>query len=337
MKIGIVGAGSMGHLHAASWAELRTIGAEPIGILANHPHGPVSQIAKAHGLRVYESYDALVADVDIVDLCVPTDLHHPMAMQAASARKHLVVEKPIALTVADGRAMIDACAAAGVRLFIAMVLRYVPQYAAASQVVLGGQIGKPAVMRLTRASYQPRKAIDNWFVDEARSGGMILDLMIHDYDYARWLAGNVVRVYARSVRALRPEAPGDYALVTLRFANGGIAHIEGGWAYPPGNFRTSIDIAGTDGVLEWTSDTAEPLHTYLAHPPATEAADVGVPASLAEESPFTAELRHFYTALLNNQPFSVTAEDGLAALQIALAARESLRTGRSITINQEAI
>lgn len=337
MKIGIVGAGSMGHSHAPAWTALKSIGAELAGITANRPDGAAAKLAEQYGLRVYSHYEDLLADVDIVDLCVPTDLHARMTIQAAQAGKHVVCEKPIALTLADGRAMIDYCEAYGVRLFIAMVLRFVPQYSTAQQTIASGALGTPAVIRLTRASYQPRKVVDNWFVDEQRSGGIILDLMIHDYDYARWIVGDVLRVFAKSVRAARPDAPGDYALVTLRFANQAIAHIEGGWAYPPGHFRTSIDIAGTDGVLEWNSDTSDPLHTYLLNAPTQEAADVGLPAAFVAESPFTAELRHFYDALVNNKPFSVTAQDALAALQIGLAARESLKTGRSVTINQEAI
>ena len=337
MKIGIVGAGSMGHAHASSWADLKGLGAEVVGIAANRPDGTASQLADKYGTRVYDSFEALVPDVDIIDLCVPTDLHREMTIQAARAGKHVICEKPIALSVADGRAMIDTCAAASVRLLIGHSLRFTSQYSVAQQSVAAGQIGKPCVLRLTRAAYQPRKATDNWFVDESRSGGMILDLMIHDFDYARWIAGNVVRVFAKSVRASRPDAPGDYALVTLRFVNGAMALIEGGWAYPPGNFRTSIDIAGTDGVLEWNSDTADPLHTVLLNPPDKEAADVGLPPALVAETAVTTELRHFYRAIVDGNPASVTAEDGLAALQIGLAARESLRSGRSVTINHEAI
>lgn len=337
MKIGIVGAGSMGRTHAPAWVDLKPLGAELVGMVSRRPASDAEALVKQHGGRVFSSYEALLKEVDIIDLCVPTDLHSQMAIQAAKAGKHIVCEKPIALTLADGRAMIDAARAANVRLFVAMVLRFVPQYMAAQQTIAAGMVGKPAVIRLTRAAYQPRKAEDNWFVDENRSGGMVLDLMIHDYDYARWIAGNAVRVFAKSVRATRPDAPGDYALVTIRFASGAMAHIEGGWAYPPGMFRTSIDIAGTEGVLEWTSDTSDPLHTYLVETPKQEAADVGLPSSIVAESPFTVELRHFYEALTQNKPFSPTAEDALAALQIGLAARESLKTGRAVTINQEAI
>jgi predicted dehydrogenase len=336
MRVGIVGAGSMGHVHAPAWKNLASKGVELVGIQSAHGSN-AEKLVSQYNTKAYTSYKALLADVDIVDLCIPTDLHREMTIQAAQARKHVVCEKPIALTVEDGRAMIHACDRAGVRLFIAHVLRFVPQYASAQAIVASGQIGKPGVVRLTRASYQPRKAQGNWFLDEARSGGMILDLMIHDYDFARWLCGDVRRVFAKSARAIRPDAAGDYVLATLRFVSGAIAHLEGGWAYPPGFFRTSMDIAGTAGVLEWSSDKSEPIETHLAVQPAQETAEVALAPSLELESPFSLELRHFYDALVNQQPFSITARDALAALQIGLAARESLRTGRAITLNQEAL
>jgi predicted dehydrogenase len=336
MRVGIVGAGSMGNVHAPAWKSLAAKGAELVGIHAARSTS-AQELAAKYGAKAYPTYESLLDEVDIVDLCVPTDLHREMAVKAAAAGKHIICEKPIALTLDDGRAMIEACDKAGVRLFIAQVLRFVPQYASAQSVVASGQIGKPAVMRLTRAAYQPRKAVDNWFTDEKRSGGMILDLMIHDYDYARWLAGDVKRVFARSVRATRPDAPGDYALVTLRFESGAIAHIEGGWAYPPGFFRTSLDIAGTGGLLEWSSDNSEPIHTHLAAPPKEQVAEVGLAPSIETETAFDFEIRHFYDALVNDKPFSVSARDGLAALQIGLAASESLRSGRAVTLNQEAL
>jgi len=336
MRIGIVGAGLMGDTHAPAWKRLTEQGAELIGVHAAHVDS-AQALATQYGIKTYSSYEALLDAVDVIDLCVPTDLHRDMTIKAARAGKHVLCEKPIALTLEDGRAMIDACEKANVRLFIGQVLRFVPQYASAQVVVASGQIGAPAVIRLTRAAYQPRKAQDNWFIDEARSGGMILDLMIHDFDYARWIAGDVKRVFAKSARTLHPDAPGDYALATLRFDSGAIAHIEGGWAYPPGFFRTSIDIAGTDGLLEWSSDNSEPIRTHLASQPSQQAAEVGLPASLETETPFDAEIRHFYDALVNDKPFFVSARDALAALQIGLAARESLRTGQAVTINQETL
>jgi len=336
MRVGIVGAGSMGYAHAPAWKAAAPLGAELVGLVARHPD-TANALAKQYGLRVYDRYEDLLRDVDIVDICTPTNLHCEMTLKAAEAGKHVICEKPIALTLEDGRRMIHACDKAGVRLFIGLVVRFIAHYAAAQQAVAAGQIGKPGVIRLTRAGYQPRKSLDNWFTDESRSGGMILDLMIHDYDYARWLAGNVRRVFAKSVRAVQRDAPGDYALVTLRFDSGAIAHIEGGWAYPPPFFRTSFDIAGTEGLIAWSSDGSEPVNMHLMNPPQQSAAEVAVPVAMDETGPFALEIRHFYQSLTSSQPFSVTAEDALAALQIALAVRESLRTGRSVTINQEAI
>lgn len=337
MRVGLVGAGSMGQAHAAGWKTLAGRGVEIVGVVANRPDGTGAKLGQQYGLKVYDRYEDLVADSDVMDICTPTPLHHEMVLKAAQAGKHIMCEKPIALTLEQGREMIRVCQWGNVRLFIAMVVRFFAQYRAAQAAIAAGQIGKPCVIRLTRAAYQPRKAYDNWFLDEKRSGGLVVDMMIHDFDYARWLAGNVTRVFAKSVRTQRPDAPGDYALVTLRFDSGAIAHIEGGWVYPEGIFRTSLDVAGTEGVIEWKSDDTNTVYTHLAKPPTQQAAEVGLPVSATAESPYTTEIHHFYDALVNNKPFLVTPEDGLAALQISLAAKESLRTGRSVTINQEAI
>lgn len=332
MRVGIVGAGSMGNTHAVGWS---ATDAELVGVVANRD-GTGEGLAEKYGCKVYSNYETLLNDVDIIDICAPSDLHYEMVLKAAAAKKHIICEKPIALTVAHGQAMIDACNKAGVRLFIALVVRFIPEYSAAQQVVASGQIGKPGVIRLTRASYQPRKAKDNWFLDESRSGGMILDLMIHDYDYARWLAGDVTRVFAKSVRAGRPDAPTDYALVLLRFASGAIGHIEGGWAYPVGMFRVGMDIAGTDGVIEWHSDSTVTMRAHLHEVASGSVSDVALRVPISAEDPYTTEIKHFYDCLLHDKPFLVTPEDALAALEIGLAARESLKTGRPVTIKREA-
>lgn len=334
MRIGLVGTGSMGHAHTPAWQHLQHIGAELVGVLSNRQETREA-FAREYGIKPYSSLDALIDDVDILDICVPTNLHKEMTIKAAHAGKHVICEKPIALTVADGKAMIQACEQAGVRLFIAHVVRFISAYRAAKDAIDAGNIGKPCVIRLTRAGYQPRKTVDNWFVDESRSGGMMLDLMIHDYDFARWIGGDVTRVFAKSLRGKEANAPVDYALTTLRFAHGAIAHIEGGWAYPPGFFRTSMDIAGTDGLIEWMSDNAQTLHTHLVDPPQEEAAEVAVPSAKAADSPFAAQLGHFYEAIVNNSEAIVTPQDALAALEIGLAAIESAKTGQPVSIKKE--
>jgi predicted dehydrogenase len=327
MRVGIVGAGTMAGVHAAGWKQTN---AKLIGVMSKDTKGAL-ELAQKHNTGTFDSYESLLEAVDIIDICTPTDFHKDMVLQAAKAGKHIICEKPIALTTEDGKEMIEACNKAKVRLFIAMVVRFFPQYSTAQQAVANGQVGKVGVMRFKRVSYQPTGQ-EGWFTDEARSGGMLVDLMIHDFDYARWLGGNVKRVFAKSVRTQDPKAPGDYALVTLGFDDGRMALIEGGWAYPPGYFRTSMDIAGSDGVIEWRSDDAVTIQPFLRLTGETSVARVGVPSSILAEDPYTTEIKHAYDCIKHNKEFLVTAEDGLEALRIALAAKESLKTGKAVQL-----
>lgn len=327
MKVGIIGAGTMGNAHAKAWRES---GAELFGVSAKNQQS-AKQLAELYQTKVFEQYQELLAAVDIVDICVPTDLHKTMVLEAAAAKKHVVCEKPIALTLDDAEEMIAACDQAGVRLFIAMVVRFFPQYRVAKAALDAGHLGKLGVIRLKRVAYQPI-GDEAWFTDEARSGGMIVDLMLHDLDYARSLAGAVKRVYAKSVRASRPDAPGDYALITLGFANGAMALIEGGWAYPAGTFRTAIDIAGSEGLIEWSSDDSQTIKPLLKSQDASQVSRVGIPVSSHAEDPYVTEIKHAYDAIKNAKPFLVTAHDGLEALRLALAAKESLKTGQPVTL-----
>jgi len=270
--------------------------------------------------------------VDVVDVCTPTHLHHEMVLRAAEAGKQVICEKPLALSVRQGQEMIAACRAAGVRLLVAHVVRYFTQYALAKQAVASGQVGRPGVLRLARGSYRPKKPAGNWFLDEAKSGGILLDLMIHDFDYARWVAGEVDSVFAKKISTGRPGAPVDYGMAILRHRGGALTHVAGAWAYPPPTFRTGLEIAGDAGLIAFDSEATAPIRSLVQAPAGEQAPDVGLPSSPMAESPYTAEIREFYGAIASGQPVRVSAEDGLAALQVALAASESARTGRAVSL-----
>lgn len=327
MRVGIVGAGSMGAVHAASWQETP---AALAGFFAESSN-EVTRLAEKYNARVYENYAALLDNVDVVDICAPTHLHHDFVLQAAAARKHIICEKPLARTLEQGRAMLDACRDANVKLLVAHVVRFFPQYALAKQNVANGSIGKPAVVRLARESARPKRPPNNWFFDFEKSGGMLLDLMIHDFDYARWIAGEVETVFAKNIVSNHPDAPLDFGLAILKHKSGALSHITGAWAFPPPNFRTAIEIAGDAGLIEWKSADTPPLEFFL-HQRAGDFPDVGLPSSPLSEDPYTTQLQEFYSALINDAPTRVTAEDGLAALQIALAAIESARTAKPISL-----
>jgi predicted dehydrogenase len=294
-----------------------------------------SALAEQHGCAVYETLDALLKAVDVVDICTPTYLHYEQVLAAARAGRHVVCEKPLALTAADGHAMIDACAGAGVKLLVGHVVRFFPEYALAKATVERGEIGRVAVTRLSRVSPVPTWAVDNWLFDLSRSGGMMVDLMIHDFDYARWVAGDVESVFARSVRSHSPDAPGDYALAILRHTSGALSHVEGGWAYPPPVFRTALEIAGDVGLIEHPAGSSAPLGVYLMQNARMQGG--GVPSSPMLEDPYVTEIKHFYGVLSGEITVPrVTGEDALAALKIALAARLSAETGRRVRIEEVA-
>jgi predicted dehydrogenase len=328
MKIGIVGVGFMGTTHAASWAETP---AEIVGFTAE-TQTEAGALSKQYMTTVYPSLEAMLPDVDVVDICSPTHLHYEMALKAAAAGKHVICEKPLARTTRQSREIVTACKKSGVQLLVAHVVRFFPEYALAQSAVAEGQIGKPGVIRLHRGSYRPKKPAGNWFLDEVKSGGILMDLMIHDYDYARWIAGDVESVSARRVTQLHPEAPVDYGLVILSHRSGTLSHIAGAWAYPLPAFRTHLEIAGDRGLIEFDSEGTAPIQNLILKTGGADAPDVALPSSPVSESPYTTQLKEFYRALADGVAPRVSASDGLAAVQIAEAALESAHSGQPVTL-----
>lgn len=320
----------MGMTHAEAW------GQTPARIVGVHSFSEDNnaKIAEKYGAKIFDSLEALLAAVDVVDICTPTHLHYEMVLLAAAYNKHIVCEKPLARTLRQAQEMIQACETAGVKLLVAHVVRFFPEYALAKSIVDRGEIGQVAVVRLTRASFKPGTS-DSWFHNHEWSGGMMLDLMIHDFDYARWVAGDVESVFAKRVINHDPDAVGDYALAILQHKNGALSNIEGGWVYPKPIFRTALEIAGSEGLIEHPAESSIPLAIHLKEAAQSGNPDIAVPRSPVSESPYLTEIRHFYDVLVNEsiKP-RVTARDGLAALNIALAAIESARTGRRVRLEE---
>lgn len=318
----------MGSTHAGAWMKTK---AEISGFLADPP-SEAEQIARKYGARIFSSLEELIENSDVVDICSPTHLHSSMAIAAARAGRHIVCEKPLARTVEQGEAMLDACRSAGVGLFVAHVVRYFPEYALAAARVHAGDIGNVGTAQYRRLSYRPKKPVGNWFLDEEKSGGILLDLMIHDFDIARWIAGDVVSVFARKVSSVRKESPADYGMVILAHASGALSHVAGAWAYPPPVFRTGFEICGDRGIIQHDSEAQSPIEVLLKQTK-DEAPDVGLPASPLAESPYDLEIADFYRCLTEGGEPRVGADDGLAALKIACAAIESAKTGQPIQLD----
>lgn len=329
MRIGIAGVGFMGTTHSHAWSETS---AQITGMVAASVE-EAKPLAFQYDARVYPDFTTMLNDIDVVDICTPTHLHYEMVMEAAAQGKDIVCEKPLARTVEQASEMVAACRDASVQLLVGHVVRYFPEYALAKTSVEDGQIGRPGILRLSRGSYRPKKPVDNWFLDEGKSGGILMDLMIHDFDYARWVAGEVESVFAKIVSTGHPGASIDYGLAILRHSNGALSHIAGAWAYPPPTFRTHIEIAGDGGLIEFDSDASAPIQSLLLKSDRGKSTDVALPSSPLSESPYTTQIKEFYTTLQTRKPARVSAEDGLAAVQISQAAIHSAKTNKAVGIN----
>ena len=327
MRVAIVGTGLMGGVHAEAWSHTDARIAAFVGTAG----AGGDALAGAYAARFVTDLDAVLADVDVVDICTPTHLHAEFTLRAAAAAKHVICEKPIALTVGEGRRMIVACRTAGVRLLVAHVLRFFPEYRLAREMTARGDIGAPAVLRLSRCTFRPRKT-DNWYVDPERSGGMMLDLMVHDIDYARWVAGDVVRVFAKAAQTSGRPDETDHALAILTHRSGAISHLEGSWAYPPPIFQTRFEIAGSAGLIEFPGPAPAAIEMHLRGGEGSNH-EVQLPRSPLHESPYATQLRAFHEALTSGTDPPVSAEDGLAAVRIARAAIESARRGQPVELD----
>ena len=321
----------MGRTHLAAWSAE----GHPAVVFDLHADRTAA-LAAEHGATTAASLDELIAAVDVVDICAATHRHAEIALAAAAAGRHVITEKPIARTVEDAEAMIGAFERAGLRLFVAQVVRYFPEYALARERVLAGAIGEPAVLRFRRETYRPRHTEGHWLFDHAKSGGVVLDMMIHDLDFARWVAGEIVTVQCHSVGIARPELEVDHAVAIATHASGAISHLTASWALGRPDFRTAFELAGSHGLIR--HDSAErPIDAWLA--PDTEGSEhgaVGLPRSPVAEDPYRLQLRDYMREIVDGTPARVTAQDGLAALRAALAADESARTGQPVRLDAQA-
>ena len=331
-RVGIIGAGAIAHVHLDGWRRL------PVDLAGYYDidRSAAERASAQFGGAVYDSQEALLADVDLVDVCTWGTEHAGPVLAAAAAGKAVICEKPLARRLSDAERMVTACEEAGVPLYVAHVVRFFPEFARAKAVLESGALGKAGVVRTVRAGSFPRPGGEfsaGYYGDFAQSGGVVMDVGIHDIDYVRWCCGEVERVFARGTTFA--EAPrNDHALIVLRFESGAIGHIQCSWANPAGTFRTRLEIAGDGGIVEWDSlDTP----SLVVQRRTTD--DSGVERSAhnplaAEQQPYYAELAHFLSCFERGVKPQVTAHDALMAVKIALAAIESMRSGRPITLSE---
>jgi UDP-N-acetylglucosamine 3-dehydrogenase len=337
IRVAIIGAGRMGSTHARAWSHLP--GAEIVA-LADINQDTAKELAQAVGTTdaaIYADAESLLAEqgdaIDAVSICLPTHLHRAVAEAALAAGKHVLCEKPMALSVVDCDAMIAAAEKAGTVFTIGQTVRFFPEYANAKRAVERGAVGEPASVRTRRGGDYPQRPND-WYSDVSQSGGVIVDLLIHDIDWVQWCFGPIVRVYAQGLTERLADKrldKMDYALLTCRHENGVVSHLEGTWA-DPGGFVTTFEIAGDGGLYAHDSRKAASLSKSIrGENTAPNGGALSSPIH-PNDNPYYAQIIAFAAAIRGEDAPIVSPTEARRAVAVAEAARESLQTGAAVVI-----
>lgn len=188
IRVGLIGCGFMGRMHCSVYSTLEN--ATLVAVADRKPE-KATKYGAEFGVPAYSSIAQMVAnhDVDAIDICLPTFLHCEATIEASRAGKHVLCEKPMALTLVECDQMIEECEKAGVKLMIGHCIRFWPEYAYVKQLVDAKTFGELTSINLTRYGEFPTWSADNWLADESLAGGGVLDMHIHDTDFALYLLG----------------------------------------------------------------------------------------------------------------------------------------------------
>jgi predicted dehydrogenase len=327
ITVAILGAGFMGAAHASCYSALD--GRVRVKTVASRRAARAAALAARVGAEPTTDLETAVRDpdVDVVDICLPTPLHREAAEAALAAGKHVLLEKPIALTMEDADAIVAAAERSGRTLMVGLVLRFWPEYVELRRRVAAGELGRPLAVSAFRLS--PPADWNEWMADPAQSGGVPVDLMIHDFDLMNALLGTARSVYARA------PTPGHVA--ALVEYDGAQGFAEGSMAMPRSYpFSSNIRVLCAGGVAEYSFSAA----------PAEEGGNIGasdaprglrlhpcdgdattVPVESAD--PWGPEIAYFVECIEQGRPPDEgTGEHARQALAVSLAASRSLESGR---------
>ncbi len=300
MRLAVAGLGFMGGVHMKAMESVPSVELAAV----------VSRRASASGAKHYTTLEEALADpnIDAVDLCLPTDMHEAATIAALRAGKHVLVEKPMALTVESCHRMIAEAERAKKILMIAHVLRFFPAYRTLQNAVDSNELGAIHFATFRRRCAQP--GWSEWITDKSRSGGGAFDLLIHDVDMALRLFGAPSAISATGYE----DATAGVDTISARlFYEGFVVEIAGGWMFP-GEFPFAMEftVLGDRGVLEYNSES-RPLKRYG-----------GGEVQLGEADGYAAEIAYFAECCrTGEQPLLCTPASSAESVRLALAMFEA--------------
>jgi myo-inositol 2-dehydrogenase/D-chiro-inositol 1-dehydrogenase len=327
IRIAFAGAGGIAQRHAQAIASLK--GAKLTAVTDIAPE-KATDLASRYDAEAYDTLAACLPHADVVYVLTPPSTHRELTAQAVAAGKHVVVEKPIAIEIADAEAMVAAAADAGVKLMVAFNMRFRVGFKRLKEAVASGKLGEPLQWWSRRMGMGVGPG-PNWRTTPGLLCGMSIESLSHDIDLMRWMVGDVATVKAETL-ASRPELPGfdDNAAALFALQRGGMGMIHASWSSHLG--MNSRGVVGTEGTAMvgggglWDLDRFHLKTTSMAHETIEVLNDKLDVKSYREES------RHFVDCVAHDRRPMVTGEDGLAALRISHAMLTSHREGTAVEL-----
>jgi inositol 2-dehydrogenase len=333
LGVGVVGVGEMGKRHAENLRRL-VPEARLVAVADAAPARAHEVAAELEIEHAFSSFEEMVQrkDIDCVLIATPDKFHAQAVCTAAAAGKEILCEKPLAITLNDAHLALEAVAKAGVRLQIGFMRRYDPAYAAAMKKVEAGEIGEPVIFKsVGRDKDAPPIA-----AYQSNVNGMVFyNNTIHDFDLARWLMRDeVIEVQSYTTVAIRPEVAqyGDIVagVVNLKYEHGAIGNIES-YVQAVYAYDVRTEIIGAKGSI---------MVGTLHQTPAVFLSANGGTQTLADHfltrfaNAYLAEVRDFVQNILYDRPLRVTGEDGLRALEIAVACEKSHLQSKPCSVSE---
>lgn len=307
----------MGRMHSSVYATLPDV--QVVATHASRMEG-AEKLAADHGATVVHDLNEILDsnDIDVVDVCLPTDVHAEVAIAALERGKHVFCEKPMARDSAQAKAMIAAAGANGRALMIGHCIRFWNEYAELAKLVRSGELGELRSLNLTRYGEFPSWSVDGWIGDEARSGGAALDMHIHDTDFALHLLGEPDEVFSRGT--IDDRGPSQI-FTTMRFG-ATVVHTEGGWNLPPNTpfkhayraiFERGAAIFDGGPMTVYQTDGSNYVPTFAS----MSAGDLG--GNLSDLGGYYHEMKYFFDCLGTGEPMAkCTPQSALRSLEITL-------------------
>ncbi|VAW32112.1 Myo-inositol 2-dehydrogenase 1 [hydrothermal vent metagenome] len=330
IKIGLIGAGRIGKVHAESI--MTRVENSELLMVADVFLESANKLGEKYGIAATADYRDILnnENIDAVAICSSTDTHAQIIMESAAAGKHIFCEKPIDHSLAKIDAALTAVSQANVQLMVGFNRRFDPNFRKVKEMVDAGKVGQPHILKITSRDPSP-PPIEYIKV----SGGLFLDMTIHDFDMAQFLMGEVEEVYATGGvlidTAIGEAGDIDTAVITLKFSSGAVGVIDNSRQASYG-YDQRVEVFGDKGMVEVSNDlpstavyshaggvvAEKPLHFFLER----------------YMDAYAEEMRQFVEAIANGKPVPVNGEDGRAPVVMSLAAWKSYKENRPVKLSE---